>query len=140
MIIPISIVIPCQKKDSKIYLWTQVRDSGDELSGLLEFPGGKVEAGESPAMAAVREVKEEVGVLLEASKLIKFKNYSNESGRKTIMLMAFLHEDVESVFNSASYIELEKLLEISEKLPPANREILLDLEQSLQDICVKTDT
>ena len=38
------------------------RLSGDALDGLWEFPGGKIHAGESPAAAATREAREEVGL------------------------------------------------------------------------------
>ena len=42
------------------------RGEGQSLSGLWEFPGGKIEAGESPAEAAVRECLEETGLRIEA--------------------------------------------------------------------------
>jgi 8-oxo-dGTP diphosphatase len=47
-------------RDGRVLL-TQ-RPPGGALGLQWEFPGGKIEAGESPEMAVVREVREELGV------------------------------------------------------------------------------
>src|SRR3546814_1690762 len=43
-------------------VFLQQRPPEKPMAGLWEFPGGKVEAGEAPEAALVRELKEELGI------------------------------------------------------------------------------
>lgn len=48
----------------------QQRRKGAAHGGLWEFPGGKVEQGESPESALIREIEEELGVTLDPAALV----------------------------------------------------------------------
>lgn len=47
------------------------RRKGQHLAGMWEFPGGKVEPGEDPERAVVRECREEIGVTLEVVDILE---------------------------------------------------------------------
>ena len=59
---PIVIVAACALLDREGAVLLAQRPPGRPLAGLWEFPGGKVEAGEQPEEALIRELREELGL------------------------------------------------------------------------------
>jgi 8-oxo-dGTP diphosphatase len=59
---PLLLVVACALVDADGRVLISQRPAGKQLAGLWEFPGGKVDPGESPEEALVRELQEELGI------------------------------------------------------------------------------
>jgi 8-oxo-dGTP diphosphatase len=69
---PLVLVVACALVDTDGRVLICKRPEGKALAGLWEFPGGKVEPGEGPEAALIREMDEELGITITASCLAPF--------------------------------------------------------------------
>lgn len=61
------LVVACALVDKEGRVLVAQRPAGKSMAGLWEFPGGKMEAGETPEAALIRELKEELSIDVTAA-------------------------------------------------------------------------
>ena len=74
-------------ENSKGQFLACLRPIGKHLGGLWEFPGGKLDTGESPEIALIRELREELSVEVEVGPPLSRVIWHYE--KVTICLMPF---------------------------------------------------
>jgi 8-oxo-dGTP diphosphatase len=67
----------------------QKRPDDSQMGGLWEFPGGKVDAGESPEIALVRELEEELGLIVDVRDLVAETFASAPLGDRNLVLLLY---------------------------------------------------
>ncbi len=79
--VPVLLVVAVALIDADGRILIAKRPEGKKLAGLWEFPGGKVDPGETPERALIRELQEELGVDTRASCLapIGFASHAYET-------------------------------------------------------------
>src|SRR6201998_1757467 len=65
--IKLTLVVACALVDADDRVLIAERPEGKALAGLWEFPGGKLDAGERPEEALIRELREELGIAVKAA-------------------------------------------------------------------------
>jgi len=74
-------VVACALIDTDNRVLIAQRPEGKQLAGLWEFPGGKLEPGERPEPALIRELHEELGIVVQETCLapLTFASHAYES-------------------------------------------------------------
>jgi 8-oxo-dGTP diphosphatase len=103
------------------------RPAGKHLAGTWEFPGGKVEAGETPEAALIRELHEELGIETEASCLAPatFASHAYEHFHLVLMLYVCRKWQGTPHGHDGQRLRWERVNDLfSIDMPPADRPLI----------------
>jgi 8-oxo-dGTP diphosphatase len=119
----VPVVTALIRKENQVLIG--LRPEGKNLAGQWEFPGGKVEIGETPEQALTRELREELNIEAEIGKI---QLVSSHSYGETSILLLFYEvrfwkgEPKPAHHSELRWIEAHELLNLS--IPEANRKLL----------------
>lgn len=110
------------------------RPEGKNLAGLWEFPGGKLDAGETPEVALIRELKEELDIDIEETCLAPLAFYSGNSDRFHLLMLLFVCRKWRGIVmpmedQSIKWVPPENLPSL--EMPPGDKALVAQLRDYL---------
>lgn len=88
--LPLLLVGACALIDPDGRVLIAQRPAGKSMAGLWEFPGGKIEAGERPEDTVIRELAEELGIVVREACLAPFVFASHSYETFHLLMPLFL--------------------------------------------------
>lgn len=92
---PVFTVVAAALFDGEGRVLVQQRPADKAMAGLWEFPGGKVDPGETPEQALVRELNEELGIAVRPEDLRPATFASEAAGERHMILLLYRCHDWE---------------------------------------------
>ena len=110
------------------------RPSKKHLSGLWEFPGGKVEMGESPEKTLIREVKEELNIDINNKCIAPLTFSEFDYNKFHLLLLLYVcrrweGEPMSMEKNEIKWVKANMLRQY--KMPPADNSLIYILQDLL---------
>ncbi len=127
---PVKVVAAVIEKHGKVLI--AKRRKGDKLAGKWEFPGGKIDPGETAEEALKRELNEELGIETEVRDFICSSRYDYEHLSVELLAYRVLHisgDITPLVHDEVRWVLFDDLC--SYDLPAANDEIVRRLSLRL---------
>ncbi|EMF0719092.1 8-oxo-dGTP diphosphatase MutT [Citrobacter freundii] len=118
-----------RNKQNEIFITQRAADA--HMANKLEFPGGKIEAGETPEQALIRELQEEVGITPVNATLFEKLEYQFPDRHITLwfwLVESWKGEPWGKEGQPGEWIAAEVLN--AEDFPPANEPVIAKLMQT----------
>jgi 8-oxo-dGTP diphosphatase len=121
------LVMACALVDPDGRVLVAQRPAGKRMGGLWEFPGGKMEAGESPEETLIRELHEELGIAVQQACLAPLSFASHAYGDFHLLMPLYICRRWEGVPQPLEHTALKWLRpkELADyPMPPADKPLV----------------
>ncbi len=127
-------VVAAALVDAQSRVFVQQRPAEKAMGGLWEFPGGKVEPGEAPEAALIRELREELLIETEAACLAPASFSTGMIGDRPLLLLLYVCRKWQGMVvpqeaQQADWLPTRDLFALD--MPPADRPLVAMLDALL---------
>jgi 8-oxo-dGTP diphosphatase len=133
-VIKLTLVVACALIDADNRVLIAQRPEGKTLAGLWEFPGGKLEPGERPEPALIRELAEELGITVQEACLAPLTFASHGYDTFHLLMPLYICRKWEGTVTARegqqlAWVRANKLLDYP--MPPADIPLIAHLTDLL---------